>query len=143
MDHLSRPEDLDEVVVQKSYEDYLIKMKVCSSGCTPSDTYTASDQYSTDRAHSSLLIHVLQQEVHEGLASRACWIKNYVPYNRNTEDLRREVDVMEMRVEVLKEEAKRLGWKSGDDGGGGGTRGEEETKGGHGDSNGRMEEGTN
>lgn len=75
------------------------------------------------------------QEVHEGLASRAAWIKHYVPYHRHTGELRQEVRVLEMRMGWLKAEAKRLGypeegWQVGagegaGGGGGGGVAGEE------------------
>lgn len=53
----------------------------------------------------------LMKEIHEGLASRANWIKNYVPYHRHTGELRQEVKALEVRVEVLREEARRLGYK--------------------------------
>ena len=53
----------------------------------------------------------IPQDVHQGLASRAHWIKNYVPYNRSSTGLRREVDVLKRKVELLKEEAVRLGWQ--------------------------------
>lgn len=49
------------------------------------------------------------QEVHQGLASRACWIRNYVPYQRSAEALRQEVTVLELRLGLLKDEARRLG----------------------------------
>lgn len=52
-----------------------------------------------------------RQEVHEGLASRAHWIRNYVPYQRSAEALRQEVAVLELRLGLLKEEARRLGYR--------------------------------
>jgi uncharacterized membrane protein YgcG len=60
------------------------------------------------------------QEVHEGLASRAHWIRNYVPYQRSAEALRQEVAVLELRLGLLKEEARRAGYRGEEEGGGGG-----------------------
>ena len=42
---------------------------------------------------------------------RAGWVKHYVPYQRHTGNLRQEVRTLEMRVNWLKEEAKRLGYR--------------------------------
>ncbi|TFJ87901.1 hypothetical protein NSK_001247 [Nannochloropsis salina CCMP1776] len=67
------------------------------------------EEEEVQKAYQSYL--ALMREVHEGLASRAAWVKNYVPYRRNTKGLRREVRIKEMRVAWLKEEARRWGYK--------------------------------
>lgn len=51
------------------------------------------------------------QGVHEALAARAHWIRLYVPYQRSAQSLREEVAVLELRLGLLKQEARRLGYR--------------------------------
>lgn len=44
------------------------------------------------------------QEVHEGLASQAGLVSHYVPYSRDCTALRREVEVLQLRLRLLKDE---------------------------------------
>ncbi len=104
-------------------------MRVASEAIRHLSAPETLDEESVQKAYDSYL--EIMQEIHEGLASRAFWIKHYVPYNRHTGDLRQEVRVLEMRVGWLKAEAKRLGypeggWKESGEGGCGGAGMEKE-----------------
>lgn len=86
-------------------------VRVASEAIRHLSTPETLDEESVQKAYDSYL--EIMQEVHEGLASRAAWIKHYVPYHRHTGELRQEVRVLEMRVGWLKAEAKRLGYPEG------------------------------
>ncbi|GAB5030312.1 Hypothetical protein NocV09_00204440 [Nannochloropsis oceanica] len=89
----------------------LDSVRVASEAIRHLSTPETLDEESVQKAYDSYL--EIMQEIHEGLASRASWIKHYVPYNRHTGDLRQEVRVLEMRLGWLKAEAKRLGYPEG------------------------------
>jgi len=120
------------LLITHKQQRLLDAVRVASEAIRHLSTPENFDEESVQKAYDSYL--EIMQEIHEGLASRAAWIKHYVPYHRHTGGLRQEVRVLEMRVGWLKSEAKRLGypeggWKQeGEEGGagGGGAEGEEE-----------------
>jgi len=99
------------LLITHKQQRLLDAVRVASEGIRHLSTPENLDEESVQKAYDSYL--EIMQEIHEGLASRAAWIKHYVPYHRHTGELRQEVRVLEMRVGWLNSEAKRLGYPEG------------------------------
>ena len=109
--HIHSPPPSFPFLITHKQQRLLDAVRVASEAIRHLSTPENLDEESVQKAYDSYL--EIMQEVHEGLASRAAWIKHYVPYHRHTGELRQEVRVLEMRVGWLKSEAKRLGYPEG------------------------------